>query len=51
MIGGPRMSPDTSLDSEIDKCVEILSELMMNMIKSDRQNPTPTKREGTNTDK
>ena len=44
IIHGPRMSPDTSPGNGIDKCVEILSELMMNMIKSDRQISYATKK-------
>ena len=46
IIGGPRMSPNISPDNEIDKCVEILLELMMNMIKSDRQISYATKKRG-----
>ena len=38
------MSPDTSPGNGIDKCVEILSELMMNMIKNDRQISYATKK-------
>ena len=40
------MSPNISPDNEIDKCVEILLELMMNMIKSDRQISYATKKRG-----
>ena len=40
------MSPDTSPDDEFDKCVEILRELMISMIKSDRQIFYVTKKRG-----
>ena len=41
------MSPDISPDNEIDKCVETLLELMINMIKSDRKTSYSTKKRGS----
>ena len=40
------MSPNTSPDNQINKCVEILSELMINMIKSNPQISYATKKRG-----